>query len=99
MQSSSPLKWLEIVPVSRATTSAITTLGASWSRTLYRTPGVAFALQFPGIHGRKGLRKRLSALERTDERKTQASGHSLKIETDKEGRRAIHPDLPTDPRF
>jgi hypothetical protein len=64
---------------------------------LYRYPGVAFALQFWGIHGKKGLRKRLSTIERTDEGKTQASGHSLKIETDKEGRRTIYLDLPTDP--
>ena len=60
-------------------------------------PGVAFALQFWGIHGKKELRKRLSTIERTDEGKTQASGHSLKIETDKEGRRTIYLDLPTDP--
>jgi hypothetical protein len=60
---------------------------------------VAFALQFWGIHGKKGLRKRLSTIERTDEGKTQASGHSLKIETDKEGRRTIYLDLPTDPDF
>jgi hypothetical protein len=66
---------------------------------LYRYPGVAFALQFWGIHGKKGLRKRLSTIERTDEGKTQASGHSLKIETDKEGRRTIYLDLPTDPDF
>jgi hypothetical protein len=66
---------------------------------LYRSPGVAFALQFWGIHGKKGLRKRLSTIERTDEGKTQASGHSLKIETDKEGRRTIYLDLPTDPDF
>ena len=43
---------------------------------LYRYPGVAFALQFWGIHGKKGLRKRLSTIERTDEGKTQASGHA-----------------------
>jgi hypothetical protein len=66
---------------------------------LYRYPGVAFALQFWGIHGKKGLRKRLSTIERTDEGKTKASGHSLKIETDKEGRRTIYLDLPTDPAF
>jgi hypothetical protein len=64
---------------------------------LYRYPGVAFALQFWGIHGKKGLRKRFSTIELTDEGKTQASGHSLKIETDKEGRRTIYLDLPTDP--
>ncbi len=51
---------------------------------------MAFALQFWGIHGKKGLRKRLSTIERTDEGKTQACGHSLKIETDKEGRRTIY---------
>ena len=66
---------------------------------LYRYPGAAFALQFWGIHGKKGLRKRLSTIERADEGKTQASGHSLKIETDKEGRRTIYLDLPTDPDF
>ena len=66
---------------------------------LHRYPGVAFALQFWCIHGKKGLRKRLSTIERTDEGKTQASGHSLKIETDKEGRRTIYLDLPTDPDF
>ena len=52
-----------------------------------------------GHSRQEGLRKPLSTIERTDEGKTQASGHSLKIETDKEGRRTIYLDLPTDPDF
>ncbi len=67
-------------------TSAITTSGASWSRTYTAIPAWPSPSSL-GIHGKKGLRKRLSTIERTDEGKTQASGHSLKIETDKEGRR------------
>jgi len=50
---------------------------------LYRYPGVALALQLWGIHGKKGLRKRLSTIERTDEGKTQARGHSLESQIDR----------------
>jgi hypothetical protein len=44
-------------------------------------------------------RGNLSQRARLTKGKTQASGHSLKIETDKEGRRTIYLDLPTDPDF
>jgi hypothetical protein len=53
---------------------------------LYRYPGVALALQLWGIHGKKGLRKRLSTIERTDEGKTQARGHSLESQIDRAAR-------------
>ena len=53
---------------------------------LYRYPGVALALQLWGIHGKKGLRKRLSTIERTDEGKTQARGHSLECQIDRAAR-------------
>lgn len=66
---------------------------------LVRYPGVALALQFWGIRGKKGLRKRLSAIGRTDGGKTEFGGHSLQLETDEEGRRIVYLDLPTDPDF
>jgi hypothetical protein len=87
------------LPRGRSATGATTTSGRKLEPMLYRYPGVAFVLQFWGIRGKKGHRKRLSTVERTDEAHTKLNGHSVKIETDKEGRRTIYLDVPTDPDF
>jgi hypothetical protein len=67
---------------------------------LYRYPGIALALQFWGIRGKKGRqRNQLSTVVRTETGEINLSGHNLKIETDKDGRRTIYLDLPTDSDF
>ena len=66
---------------------------------LFRYPGVALALQFWGIRGKKGQRKQLGTVKRTRAGELRVTGHSLKIETDEQGRRTIYLDLPTDPKF
>jgi HNH endonuclease len=67
---------------------------------LYRYPGVALALQFWGIRGKKGrLRKKLGAVERTEAGDTRFGIHSPQVQTDKYGRRTAFMDLPPDPDF
>lgn len=66
---------------------------------LFRYPGVALALQFWGIRGKKGHRKQLSTVGRTDAGETKFSGHSPQIETDEKGRCTIYLDVPADPEF
>jgi hypothetical protein len=53
---------------------------------LYRYPGVALALQFWGIRGKKGrLRKKLGTVERTEACDTRFGIHSPQVQTDKYG--------------
>jgi hypothetical protein len=67
---------------------------------LYRYPGVALALQFWGIRGKKGrLRKKLGTVERTEAGDTRFGIHSPQVQTDKYGRRTAFMDLPPDPDF
>jgi hypothetical protein len=73
--------------------------GRKLERMLFRYPGVALALQFWGIRGKRGQRKQLSTVGRTDAGHTTFSGHSLNIETDEKGRCTIYLDVPADPAF
>jgi hypothetical protein len=66
---------------------------------LFRYPGVALALQFRGIREKRGRRKQLSTVGRTDAGQTTFSGNSLKVETDEQGRSTVYLDVPADPKF